>query len=140
VLPPEERRPVLSGLWSRAKRLVVIEFDVPDLARKSNDHLRFLVDRYEAGLAEYADDPLVADGFLLPVLIGQVAPDAPRATWEQPAARWADELESAGFRITHRETLHHYWWAPACAIHAAATAAARRAEAGGPTGPAVRPA
>jgi hypothetical protein len=46
----------------------------------------------------------------------------PRAGSGRSTSRTAspEEFESAGYRVTHRETLHDSWWAPACAIHATA--------------------
>ncbi len=120
AIAPAVRRDVLTDLSGRVDRLLVVEFDCPALTDRGDAHLRHLVDRYEVGLAEYADAPLVSRGFLLPVLVGQIAPDASRHTWEQPIATWVEELVQAGFSsVTHHE-ISPYWWAPAHLIDAVA--------------------
>ena len=58
----------------------------------------------------------MADGFLLPVLLGQLDAERPRQTWEQPAARWCDQLRAAGWDDPVVEPVAPYWWAPAVAI------------------------
>ena len=53
---------------------------------RTNESIEFLAETYERGLAEYdTDRDLVAQGFLMPVLTGQLMPGAVRSTWEQPA-------------------------------------------------------
>lgn len=119
AISDRERVEVLAGLRSRADRLLIAEFDVPIDADGGPEHLRYLADRYEAGLAEYAGDGgLVAQGFLIPLLIGQVEPGATRSTWEQPATAWAAQLESAGWQDVRTEPLCDYWWAPAVVLTA----------------------
>jgi ubiquinone/menaquinone biosynthesis C-methylase UbiE len=114
TLPPAERDEVLRALRGHVGELVVVEFDVPDLAAGTDAHLQFLADSYEQGLREYgADRDLVADGFLVPVLIGQLAPDAARMTYEQTAAAWADQLERCGYTHVTRADLYPYWSSPA---------------------------
>jgi SAM-dependent methyltransferase len=120
AIEPDARREVLTRLRHVAGVVVVIEFDVPDLVHAGEPHLRSLVDRYERGVGEYPEHSPAIDGFLMPVLIGQLSDRTPRATWEQPARRWAAELESAGLHVTATRMLHRYWWAPVCAIHAVA--------------------
>ncbi|MEU4674200.1 hypothetical protein AB0F91_41125 [Amycolatopsis sp. NPDC023774] len=74
--------------------------------------------RYERGVAEYGDQAsLVAQGFLLPVLLG-VAAGAERTNWEQPALAWVAQLELAGFTDVVVEPLSDYWWSPAVLITA----------------------
>jgi hypothetical protein len=95
-------------------RLALAEFDVPDHPAGSPAHLAFLADSYEQGLAEYGTDrELVAQGFLMPVLTGQLAPGARRSTWEQPAAAWAGQLTACGYRNVAVEPLYDYWSSPA---------------------------
>jgi predicted TPR repeat methyltransferase len=137
AVPPDERAPVLAGLAGRTSHLLLIEFDLPDLADRSADHARYAAERYVEGVAEYADakghddadGDLVVDGFLVPVLAGQFAPDRPRHTWEQPIDAWAADLGAAGFTEVRHALLHDYWWAPAHLLEAegidAATAVAR---------------
>ena len=61
---------------------------------------------------EYDHDPLVVDGFLIPVFLGGFVPGRRRSTFEQSSARWVDELGAAGFTAT-AEPFFDYWWAPA---------------------------
>jgi SAM-dependent methyltransferase len=117
AIPPGERSAVLSALRGHVGRLVLAEFDHPAPPVR----LTFLADSYERGLAEYAADrDLVAQGFLMPVLTGQLAPDAPRSTWEQPAAGWAAQLEACGYRKITIEPLYDYWSSPAFLLTASA--------------------
>ncbi|WP_053716800.1 class I SAM-dependent methyltransferase [Saccharothrix sp. NRRL B-16348] len=114
ALPHEVRDRVLADLVGHVGVLAVVEFDVPDLPHGSPEHRRFLAEAYERGLTEYeADRDLVAQGFLMPVLTGQLVPGATRSTWEQPAARWAEQVERAGFTDVRVTRLHDYWWSPA---------------------------
>jgi hypothetical protein len=94
-----------------------VDFDVPDFADRGAEHVRYAVERYRRGVAEYAQHPLAVEGFLMPVLIAQFEPGAPRATFEQSAAAWSVEFESAGYTVTTR-TVHDYWWAPAFVLEA----------------------
>jgi SAM-dependent methyltransferase len=120
ALEPSARTQVLAALRGRAAHLVVVEFDV-DLPREGTDeHLAELAARYEQGVGEYHDDGVVAHGFLLPVLLGQLDAGRPRATWEQPAAAWCDQLDAAGWTDVTVEPVAPYWWAPAMAITARA--------------------
>lgn len=114
TLPMPERTGVLRELRDRTGRLAVVEFDVPDLVPRSPAYLTYLARTYERGLAEYDDDrDLVAQGFLMPVLVGQLAPGAVRATYEQPATAWRDQVTAAGFTDVVVEPLFDYWSAPA---------------------------
>lgn len=109
-----QRTGVLRDLRPHVDLLAVVEFDVPDVAVGSLDHLRFLHRTSEQGLAEHTDDrDLVAQGFLMPVLTGQLRPGAVRATFEQPATAWAQQLEDTGCTDVTVQTLHDYWSSPA---------------------------
>jgi len=121
TLPHEVRDGVLAALAPKVGALAVVEFDVPDLPPR--DRLRFLAETYERGLAEYgADRDLVAQGFLMPVLTGQLLPGAVRSTWEQPAARWAEQVRRAGFTDVRVRPLHDYWSSPAFLLTASGAA------------------
>lgn len=112
-IEPAARAEVLSALRPRTERLVLAEFDVPDTA-----DLESLAQRYERGVAEYDEQAsLVAQGFLLPVLLGVAAGKA-RTNWEHPAAQWTRQLEAAGFADVTVEPLADYWWSPAVLITA----------------------
>jgi SAM-dependent methyltransferase len=114
ALPHEERSAVLTALRGHVSHLVLAEFDVPGHPAGGDAHLAFLADTYEQGLAEYdADRDLVAQGFLMPVLTGQLAPGARRSTWEQPAAAWAEQVAACGYRDVVVEPLCDYWSSPA---------------------------
>jgi ubiquinone/menaquinone biosynthesis C-methylase UbiE len=117
-IEPEQRAEVLRTLQPRTGTLVLAEFDVPEYAEGSPEHLRSLAARYERGIAEYgADASLVAQGFLLPVLLGIVSGQQ-RTNWEHPAAVWAEQLKTAGFTEVGVEPLAGYWWSPAVLITA----------------------
>jgi SAM-dependent methyltransferase len=118
-VPSDERVGVLRALREHTDVLTIAEFDVPEHVEGSPEHVRSLVTRYERGIAEYGDDAqLVARGFLLPVLLGQVDPRVSRTNWEQPAEKWAGQLAEAGFTDIDIEPLADYWWAPAVLISA----------------------
>lgn len=111
TLPYAERSAVLTSLRAHVSRLVLAEFDVPG---DPLENLGFLADTYERGLAEYDDDrELVAQGFLMPVLVGQLAPGVLRNTFEQPAEAWAAQLRDCGYRDVVVEPLFDYWSSPA---------------------------
>jgi len=117
TIPHAERTQILAALRPRTERLVIVDFDVPAMAHGGPEHLRFLAETYERGLSEYTGD-LVAQGFLMPVLVGQLTPGAlasraSRVTWEQPAAAWREQLEKAGYASVSVVTLHDYWSSPA---------------------------
>ncbi|MEM9037271.1 MAG: methyltransferase domain-containing protein [Actinomycetota bacterium] len=118
TLEPTTRATVLADLAERTGRLAMIDFDVPDLDPTSDAWLSHLVNRYEIGVAEYTDHREAVDGFLVPVLLGQLDPDRPRHTFEQPAVAWAEQLEAAGFIDVRIEPVADYWWAPAFLIQA----------------------
>jgi len=114
TIPPAERVEQLGWVRARTDALLVAEFDVPGFGDRSEGHARYAVDRYERGLREYAGDGgLVAQGFLMPVLIAQFDPDRERLTFEQPATAWIDQLRAAGFTDVRTTALYDYWWAPA---------------------------
>jgi SAM-dependent methyltransferase len=121
ALPPGDRSAVLSALRGHVSHLVLAEFDVPDHPVGGDAHLEFLAASYERGLAEYDDTrDLVAQGFLMPVLTGQLAPGARRSTWEQPATAWAEQVRACGYRNIGLEPLFDYWSSPAFVLTARA--------------------
>jgi hypothetical protein len=121
-IPAEHRAGPLAWLAERAGRLLLVEFDVPLFEElDAPARVKYVVERYERGLAEYADDrELVAQGFLMPVLFGSFDRTTARTNYEQPIAAWADELRAAGFAQTRSERLHRYWWADAWLVDAQA--------------------
>jgi SAM-dependent methyltransferase len=110
---PAERARALAALASRVDRLIVIDVDVSDHRPGSRKQLRDLAARYEQVLAEYDEDrDLVAQGFLMPVLLGQLSA-APRTNWEQPVADWVDQVTAAGFSDVQTQPVADYWAGPA---------------------------
>lgn len=118
AIEPAARADQLRELAERCDTLLVVEFDVPSFADRSPEHAGYLAERYEAGLAEYPGDDVVAQGFLMPVLVGQLDPSLPRHTWEQPIDDWLADLAAAGFAHVTATKVADYWWAPAFLIEA----------------------
>lgn len=119
-LAPDERQSVLSWLRGHCSRLLIAEFDVPDVGTSYEPtRIHHFSTRYEQGLAEYSDDGgMVAQGFLMPVFFGAFDRSAARTNYEQPIAAWEADLRAAGFRSIQRRLLYDYWWAPAYLLDA----------------------
>lgn len=119
-LDPLDRRIMLAWLRGHCARLLVAEFDTPDLGDiLAPARIAHYVARYEQGLAEYADDGgLVAQGFLMPIFFGSFDRGAARTNYEQPIAAWEADLRAAGFARVERRPLYDYWWAPAYLLDA----------------------
>ncbi len=118
-IEPAERSAALRILAPRVTRLIVVDFDVLDEKTGSKKHLESLAARYERGLGEYDDSrDLVAQGFLMPVLLGQLSPDTERTNWEHPADEWRSQVEAAGFTDVRTQPLADYWSAPAFVLTA----------------------
>jgi hypothetical protein len=99
--------------------VTIAEFDVPEHVEGSPEHVRSLVTRYERGIAEYGDDAqLVARGFLLPVLLGQVDPPLAARTGSNPPKSGPDNSPRPASPTIDIEPLADYWWAPAVLINA----------------------
>jgi len=118
TLAAADRAAVLRALVARADRVLIAEFDVPSFDDRRDEHAAYAVDRYEQGLREYDGDEVVAQGFLMPVLVGQFDPGTVRHTHEQSAATWVDELRDAGFGTVTVHPLYPYWWADAVLLEA----------------------
>jgi SAM-dependent methyltransferase len=112
----DDREMVWEEVAARTDRVVIVEFDVPDFVDHSIEHATYVAQRYEIGLHEYADDPIVQQGFLMPVLVGQFDPNQVRHTHEQSVDRWAGELFDAELDEVATVPVFDYWWAPAVAI------------------------
>ncbi len=113
----DERTEALTRLRPHVGLLAVVEFDVPEYAPA--ERLQVLAETYERGLAEYqADRDLVAQGFLMPVLVGQLLPGAQRVTFEQTSGRWQAQLLEAGYRQVEVKPLYEYWSSPAFLVTA----------------------
>lgn len=122
AIPEAERWAGLARLRAHAGRLVIVEFDVPALARDSDDQLLSLASRYERALGEYdgAARELVGQGFLLPMFLGQLDEQTSATNWEHPAAVWRERLTLLGWRVQRLERLCDYFWAPAFVLEAEA--------------------
>ncbi|SMC67293.1 class I SAM-dependent methyltransferase [Kibdelosporangium aridum] len=116
TMPHQERSTVLAALRPHVGRIAIVEFDVPE--HEGTDWLRFLADTYERGVSQF-DSDLVSQGFLMPVLVGQLVPGAVRSTWEQPAKAWVDQFTACGYEDVRAEPLSGYWWSPAFLLTAA---------------------
>lgn len=68
-----------------------------------------------SALSEYegATRDLVAQGFLIPMFLGQLDAQTAATNWEHPAPVWREKLESLGWRVTRLQHLSDYFWAPA---------------------------
>ncbi|NTV62068.1 MAG: class I SAM-dependent methyltransferase [Oscillochloris sp.] len=119
-LAADERLQVLRWLRGCCGRLLLAEFDVPDVGIHDDPRrMAYFSSRYEQGLAEYSDDGgMVAQGFLMPVFFGAFDRSADRTNYEQPIAAWEADLRAAGFRTIQRQLLYNYWWAPAYLLDA----------------------
>jgi hypothetical protein len=113
-LPPAERKDTLRRLRPHVRQLAIVEFDVPVLEASSAAYFDSLAQRYERALAGYGDDaPLVAGGFLAPMLLGQLRQASRPSNWEQPIQAWLEELREAGYATVRTEALYDYSWSPA---------------------------
>ena len=111
---PEERATLLSWCAKRCKQFLMAEFDLPLFTDMLNPEvIDYFVSKYELGLAEYANDERVMQGFLMPVFFGNFAYNSERVTFEQTAVHWQDALVEAGFSTIQKTAIYDYWWAPA---------------------------
>ncbi len=119
-IPPEERPDVFAWLRARADRVLIAEFDVPAFdAMFAPDRVRYVLGRYEHGLAEYdGDGGQVAQGFLMPVMFGYFDRSAARTNWEGPIQDWVDGLRAAGFAQVATRKLYAYFWADSYLVDA----------------------
>ncbi|KAB8143754.1 class I SAM-dependent methyltransferase [Chloroflexia bacterium SDU3-3] len=121
-IPPAERGPMLRWLRQHTDRLLIAEFDAPAVRNFFEpSYVRYVLERYEQGLAEYASDHgLVSQGFLMPVMFGYFDRSALRTNYEQPIAAWADDLRAAGFGAIDAHAIYPYWWGAATLLDARA--------------------
>jgi hypothetical protein len=54
----------------------------------------------------------------MPVLLGQLSPDAERTNWEHTVEEWRSQVEAAGFTDVNTRKLADYWSAPAFVLTA----------------------
>jgi len=121
-IPTHERDSLLRWLRDHSERLLVVEFDVPLFDQiYAPEHVRSVVQRFMAGLAEYDEDrDLVAQGFMMPVFFGFFDQTAERTNYEQPLSAWTAQLQAAGFPQIASRVLYPYWWARAFLLDARA--------------------
>ena len=119
-IPPEDRPSVLGWMRNHGQRALIVEFDVPTFsAMFAPARVRYTVERYERGLAEYEHDAdLVAQGFLMPVMFGYFDRSAARTNWEEPIRDWVNALREAGFSRVSAHKLYAYFWADAYLLDA----------------------
>lgn len=118
---PAARKAALRLLAAHVDRLIVVEFDVPDLVAGTSEYYDSLAARYEQAAADCGEDAdLVAGGFLAPMLLGQLRAAAP-SNYEQPMSAWITELAEAGFRVVRMAHVHPYSWADAFLLEAVPT-------------------
>ena len=111
---PQERAELLKWCAQKCEQLLLVEFDVPLFETMLDaETIGFYVEKYELGLAEYADNELVMQRFLMPVFFGNFAHDSQRYTFEQPAENWVSDLKKAGFANIERYPIFDYWWGQA---------------------------
>ena len=111
---PDERPQLLEWCAKRCTHFLIAEFDVPLFSTMlTPEVIGYYVSKYERGLAEYADEPIVMQQFLMPVFFGNFAHDSKRLTFEQTAVHWQADLEKAGFSTVQKQPIFDYWWAPA---------------------------
>ena len=116
---PDERPELLAWCADRCKRFALVEFDVPLFADMlAPEVIEYYIAKYEAGLAEYRDEEIVMQGFLMPVFFGNFAHNSERVTFEQPSDRWEADLAQAGFSSIEKLPVYDYWWAPAFMLRA----------------------
>jgi len=115
---PAARKAALRLLAAHVDRLIVVEFDVPDLVAGTPEYHDSLAARYEQAAADCGEDAdLVAGGFLAPMLLGQLRAAAP-SNHEQSKTAWIVELADAGFRVVRVAHVHAYSWANAFLLEA----------------------
>lgn len=121
TLSRSERAELFRWLRPRAGGLAFVEFDVPDLgAGLCPRWFRYMTERYERGIQEYdTDRELVAQSFLIPVLLSTLGDDGGQRHHEQPIERWSADLAEAGFTPEPPQLIFDYWWAPAYLLRAA---------------------
>jgi len=118
AIPFEARKEALAWLRQHVDRLLIVEFDAPDFREPlAFERVQYVVERYARGLAEYPEDEVVAQGFLMPVLFGYFDRGTARLTYEQPIAAWQAQLANVGFTTATRP-IYPYFWADAVLIDA----------------------
>ena len=117
-IAPAVRKAALRLLAAHVDRLIIVEFDVPDLVTGTPEYYASLAARYEEAAADCGEDAdLVAGGFLAPMLLGQLRAAAP-SNYEQPMGAWESEVADVGYRVVRVAHVHPYSWADAFLLEA----------------------
>jgi hypothetical protein len=113
-IPPALRAEGLAWLRRCCDELLIAEFDAVTFDDEHGPaRAAFLLERYERGVTEYTEDrTLVAQGFLVPILIGLFSGGV-NQNFEQPVRGWVAACEQAGFSDVRAERLCGYWWSDA---------------------------
>ncbi len=118
-LPFDERPAMLRWLREHVDRLLVVEFNAPDFRDPlAPERIQHVLARNQLGLAEYAGDQAVIQGFLMPVMWGYFDRSAGRLNYEQPISAWTQQLGEVGFEKITTRLIYPYWWADAYLIDA----------------------
>lgn len=118
-LSDDERLQWLRWLQAHTDRLLIAEFDVPVFsAPLAPDRVEYVANAFETGVAEYQDDDLVAQEFLLPMMFSYFDRSTARMNYEQPIQQWVADLKAAGFITITTKPFYQYWWADAYLIDA----------------------
>lgn len=118
-LPFDERPAMLRWLREHTDRLLLVEFDAPDFRNPlAPERIQHVLARNQLGLAEYAGNDTVIQGFLMPVMWGYFDRSAGRLNYEQPAAAWSQQLGEVGFATVTTRLIYPYWWADAYLLDA----------------------
>ena len=115
TIPIEERKTMLEWICRHGKTFVFTEFDIPEFASPCKpDSFRYYFEKYETGISEYEEGEerdVVAQEFLIPVLLGNLHKDDNRVTFEQTMDYWKSDLKSVGFQNIELTLISSYWWA-----------------------------
>jgi SAM-dependent methyltransferase len=112
AMPRTDRAQLLTHLRERAGTVAIVEFDAPPGDAPQDTRIPHLAQRYARAIEVYEAHQHVVDGFLMPVLVGQILPGARRHTFEEPITEWCGDLEAPGFSVTSTPLFDH-WWATA---------------------------
>jgi hypothetical protein len=119
TIPPAERLGLLRWVREHCGRFLLVEFDVPAFSHMLDPKtVAYYVQQYEKGLAEYAGNSTVIQGFLMPVFFSNFDQNTTRLTFEQPISAWEADLRQVGFTTIRRQRLYDYWWAAAYLLEA----------------------
>ncbi len=118
----EERMAMLDWICRHGETFIFAEFDVPEFQFSCEpDSFHYFMERFEKGLSEYEEGEereIVAQEFLMPVLLGNLHKDHNRVTFEQTMESWKSDLKAIGFQNVELSLISHYWWADSYLVKA----------------------